>query len=305
MNRDPININKVFAIGNRRYDATPVLLPPVSDEMVMDEQLEPQLIRKRHGNISWIFLDSNYSSSTYNGNSSFILQNTYFIRKIQRFAFSSMNYTYVTPNINPNNQVVSFQSSNTGSTIYSVSIPEAFYLTSASFVTAFIAALNTVTGASGLTFTDSLLTDGSNRGTITAAGGTYVFTPSSFMKYGENVAALPLNDSLSATKNIGPIFLIYSRYIDINSSSLTQFTKNPNVSNSPNNSNLLTRIDVTNPAQHIAFFTFTNTAWFNFNKSMGLDNIDIQLIDEYGFPLYIPAYATANFYVLITFLAEL
>jgi len=212
---------------------------------------------------------------------------------------------YYTPNINPNNNIISFQSSNTGSTIYSVVLPEGFYLNSTSLMLMIITALNTVTGSSGLSFNYALGGISSNTATLTSSGGSFKFTPSSFMTYGQYVVNLPFNDILSTSKLLGPILLLYTRWIDISSDSLLQYTKNANTSNSLRNANLLFRLFVKSPnPEIISANPESSTAWHNYNKSAGIQIVDLHLRDEYGLPLYIPSYAT-NFNFIIELIGEL
>jgi hypothetical protein len=302
--KNQVSANETWAIGNKRYNATPVLLPPISDEMQTDEQLEPQFIRKRHGNLSYVTLDSTNNNYTIPNNAQFFLSGNFFARKIQRFSLVSIDFYFYTPNINPNNNILKFVSSVTGLT-YSVTLPEGFYNTQDALFTMIVAAMNTVTGSSGLTFSFVDTTDGTPRVILTATGGTYQFVSSSFMLYGQNVVNLPMNDSPSASKTLGPIQLLYTRYIDIISLGLTQYTKNPNTSNSLASANLFFRLPIISSNPGLIAFSIPNpTMWINYNRSSDLQAIDLQLIDENGFPLYIPSYAN-NFYFLFTLLTEL
>jgi hypothetical protein len=303
--RNQVNINETWALGNKRYDAQPVLLVPVSDEMQADEQLEPQFIRQRHGNLSTVFLDSFKDVSVSPSLSNVVITGNFFARKIQRFTVRSLVFNYFTPNINPNNDTLSIISSNTGSTIYNVPLIDGFYTNVTQLFTMIVGQLNSNTTGSGLTFTYLPDSDGTNRGIIFTTGGNYEFVSSSFILRGQNVLSIPFPDTLEQTKNLGPANFLYTRYIDILSLALTQYTKNPNATNTATNSNTLLTFPIISPAAGIITFNYDEPfAWINFNKSCGLQAIDLNLIDEFGLPLYIPSYAI-NFYFLLTLVAEL
>src|SRR5437667_1826428 len=64
------------------------------------------------------------------------------------------SYNWYIPNVNPYNQTITFWSSVTSS-FWTVNVPEGQYSTSAQAIIAVVAALNTLAGSSGLTFSNS------------------------------------------------------------------------------------------------------------------------------------------------------
>src|SRR3972149_9155532 len=232
-------------------DKLNVLLSPINDSLQMDFSLEPQYIRKRHNNNSYLFMDSVDRSPQFNELSVFLLNSgpNLFARRIKRFAISNVNFAWDTPNVNPNNWQIRFFSTLSG-IYHSVIVPEGFYIFSDLNI-GLQTALNTVTGASGLTWTISATTDGHRRyfkSVVGAPGAAFFFDPTStLITRGLHLLNLPIDQIPTSSKFCGAVQLFYTRWFDILSAQMLQYDKNPNASSRFGATNLLLRIDLTSP----------------------------------------------------------
>lgn len=285
-----------------------VILAPVADVIQTDENLGPQFVRIRHGNNSSIFLNTQTAKNISQGGAKFSLGTGHnlFVTKIKRFAAQYLKLLWCVPNVNIRNNIVSFWSSNTGGIggmLHTVTVPEGFYAGSIPLMAALQTALNTATGASGLTFTITVSTLNQCSASITTAGGDFAFnttvnvqTTSTGILRGRPLWNLPREQVLNSSKNAGPIQLFYTEYIDIASFALHQYTKNPSYSdNGIRNGQLFERIHITDPTQpsEIGFQKFI-LQWINFNRNRSLNDIDITIYDQFGDPVYIPQLSTGT-----------
>lgn len=285
-----------------------VILSPVDDVIQTDENLGPQFIRVRHGNNSSIFLNSQTAKNISLNGSKFSLGTGHnlFVTKIKRFAAQYFKILWCVPNVNVRNNTISFWSSNTGGiggTLHTVTIPEGFYATSTALMAALQTALNTVSGASSLIFTITVNPLNICSASITTSGGNFAFNitqnmavNSSGILKGKPLWNLPTEQVLNSSKNIGPINLFYTEYINIASFALHQYTKNPSYSdNSIRNGQLFERVHISDPTKPSKIeFQKDTLQWINFNRNRSLNDIDITLYDQFGDPLYIPQLSTGN-----------
>lgn len=292
---------------------TQVLLSPIQDAIMNDQNLEPQYVRKRHGNNSYLYLDTgdrNLKLETAN-RFNFGAKNDLFSRKIKRFAVDFVKIDYNSPNLNLYNNQVTFFSTTSGMN-HTVTVPEGFY-TYTSFATALQTALNTATGASGLTWTITTASNGELQYTLSVVGGTYHFIVdpilSPMVTNGIHLVNLPRDQANTASKTAGSVNMYYTRYIDILSFSLLQYDKNPSNSSRFGSNNLLLRIFIRDPTiPETLDFSINNIRWVNFDISQSLTAVDFFIVDEFGNPLYIPFLSTGspqNSDMIITLLTEL
>lgn len=282
------------------YEDKGVILVPISDEIVNDENLEPQMIRVRSNNNSYIFIDNEIRKDDTNpvdlilgGNNSVL-----FARKIRRWAVAQFNISWTVPNVNPRNNVLTFEYNLPGNR-ETITIPEGFYSSQEQLLDELIAQLNTKTGITGITFSYSQPQDTAgnviNRrcATISGAGGTFRFydeatgLTSPMIQRGEHLINLSTNNTFTTSKNAGSINLQYTRYFDITSFALNQYTKNPSSSNALGATNIVIRVPITDRDAHIEIYELRNLSWVNYNSSQTLTNIDFQLVDEHGELLYV------------------
>lgn len=295
-----------------------VSLAPISDEQQNDENLEPPFVRVRSGNESFLFADSevrdaavgvpqalapdlfNVTDFTLGGGN-----HQFYARKLKRLSVPGAQIANCVPNINPRNNSVSFFSSASGLT-HTVTIPEGQYTNRATLTAALQAALNTATGASGLTWTITVNPLNACQFTLATAGGNYRFVLTSPMiLYGRYLFNLPQEQALTNSKTMGAVYGMYTRYIDVISASVTEYTKNPWSSNSRVPNGLIARIFVGPQtgfgasaggitSDGMSFFAGADAAPINYNRTRAIEVIDLSFRDEFGQPYYIPSYSTGS-----------
>lgn len=281
------------------YEDRAVILTPISDEIINDENLEPQMVRIREANNSYVSLDNFIRSDseepfnlTLGGNQPL------FASKIKRFGLDYFSFLSNIPNVNPRNNILTFEYNLPGQRA-TITIPEGVYTTAKQLLDEFIVQLNTVTGTTGLTFSYTQPQDTAGTviqpycATITAVGGTFRFydlstgLTSPMTERGDHLIGLSKNNTFTASKKVGQIHLIYTRYIDIISFAFLQYTKNPNVNNDLGANNHFFRLYWWQAGEFQNFGTY-NIGWTNYLSSQTLTNIDLRFIDEYGDDLYAP-----------------
>jgi hypothetical protein len=292
------------------YATQTVSLAPISDEQVTDENLEPPFVRVRAGNTGFIYADSDAREDLSNP-TQYVLGGggqQFYARKLKRLALSGLQIALAIPNINARNGTVIFHSSATGLN-YTVTIPEGVYATVAAGAAALQTALNSA-GGSGLTFTVTVNPLQPLQITIAAAGGLYffpvgpAFIASTMMTHGRYLFNLPRSQVPAASMTAGAVYLQYTRWFDILSSEYSLYTKNPNTSNDRGPNNLIVRVfmqaaltGVGNdglPSSGLSLFTTDVSAETNYNRSRELAVLDINIVDEFGDPLYVPALSTGS-----------
>jgi hypothetical protein len=291
------------------FAAAPVSLAPISDEQQVDENLEPPFVRVRDGNESFIYADSEARSDFSNpvsytlGGGNF----QFYARKLKRIAAEGTQLALCIPNINPRNNVVLFFSTVTGLT-HTATIPEGHYNTVAAGVAALVAALNAAVPPSGLVFAGVINPLNGRQFTLTAVGGLYHFIVgnplSTMMTRGRYLFNLPIDQTDTAAKTVGAVYLAYTRHFDILSNSFVEYSKNPACSNSRMPNSQIARVflksptsppgGLLTPTDDLSFNVYVNSASTNYNRGRALEVLDISLIDEFGMPLYVPALSTGT-----------
>ncbi len=268
------------------------ILPLISDELIQSNSLEPQIVRIRSSNLATMYIDAARRPNITQIPTNITLgstNNQIFARKIIRLSVQNMAMEWITPNVNVRNNVVTFFST-TSAAEHSVTVLEGFYLTPLAIMDALVLALNTATGASGLTFSHAIPTLNPIKSTLSSAGGSYHFNLDSLaIIRGRNLWNLPRDQTNTTSKMVGAIHLRYTRYVDIISFVLTEHTKNQNISNSFGANNLLFRLFINSAEPHLqlAEERFTDIT-MNYNRTQNIRAIDFKLIDEFGQTLYVP-----------------
>jgi hypothetical protein len=289
-------LDKVYNLDNM----PPVLLAPISDNLQNDSNLEPQFVRIRESTTADLYLDT--AKGTYNGNATWSLSNMSmaFINKISPIAVRIFGQI---PNINIRNNVFTFTTNGTNS--FTAVIPEGFYGVTATAMGALLAALNAA--GSGETFTTvvvsgSTLYNLNSTGLFSFTGGSGTFGGPG--GYGEFGFGIPIGTPLADTLVIGAVSLFYTRYIDVDSRQLTQFSKLPPAGVNVRSSTL-SRLGVPPLITAPAYYTelVDPVQWFSFNPSYSIQTVDLCLYDEFSQPLYIPSYVN-NFAVEVKLLAQ-
>lgn len=281
-----------------------VILKPQQLELFKKSGLEPQWITSKQPNRAALYLNSrDYANQD---NPVDILASTaskpgdfpsVLAYGITRISVNSGAIFFNIPNINPRNNNVQFFSSVTG-LVYGVTVPEGDYVTSTQIITALVAALNTVTGSSGLTFSFTTITGFPNKYNLNSAGGNYYFIlTSNGVQNGFGLWNLPLSQVATNTKVVGDIEGYYTRYVDFCSSTLSKYAKIRTQSTSTV-SNLILRVPFGSTTVFDGLLTQGGAnipdSQYYYNPGESITQIDIQLRDEFGQLLYVPN-MTGNF----------
>jgi len=297
------------------YTVTQVSLAPISDNQQNDENLEPPFIRIRRGNECFIFVDSEVRQGSdgvpqaltpdlFNA-TDFALgggSHQFYARKIKRLNVGGFQFAACSPNVNPRNNVLTFFSTTSGAN-HTVVVREGLYVTAATLVAALVGALNTATGASGLTWSALVNPVNACQWTLSVVGGTYHFVLTSLMiLYGRYLYNLPQEQANTASKTFGAVFGLYSRHIDVVSLALTEYSKNPTSSNASIPNGVIARAFFKSPLggaggipiDGLSFFATDVVANVNYDRSRALEVIDISLRDEFNQPFYIPSYSSGS-----------
>ena len=121
-----------------------------------------------------------------------------------------------------------------------------------------------------------------------AAGNTFYIDPTcDFVVYGKLLARIPSSTTLAATVEFGPIGLKYTSYVDVTSVALTRSSRMKPVATSAKGS-ILARVPVPDIEVHNIEFRPQFDITYDIRPDQQLTDIDIQLFDMYGYPLYIP-----------------
>lgn len=291
---------KTANIGNT-YNIPNVVISPIMDDQsgVLDNNLEPSYVRIRSRNASFTWVDTFDVNSKLSENQFLIsAPGSLMSKRTKRFALSYYASQFAIPNINPRNNTIAFQV-NSLPAVYTATIPEGFYTRSAA-ITALLVAMN---GAgSGTVFTAPSQFPGSDV-YINLSGSTnfrilstctFVTTGYAFWGFLKGDPRFIINAPYVSLISIGPITTFYSRYYDVTSQYLLQHTKAANTGNRVLG-NTLFRIYAIQQQNIPADSTYTfqfggtseNSAW-NFDATHSISNIDLNLFDEFGQPLYLP-----------------
>jgi hypothetical protein len=130
-----------------------VMIPPVDISFYSEPAFEPQYVTTRHPTMGTLYIDS-YDSTRVSGTSTYRFHaNRTYATNVSRIRVLGMSVTWFIPNVNLRNNTLSFHSTFSALT-HTVTIPERYYdiTESATAATDIVTALNTVTGASGITF---------------------------------------------------------------------------------------------------------------------------------------------------------
>lgn len=277
-----------------------VLLPPIGSNIYRSIVAEPQYVQIRQTNRGFVYLDSqastleinkvqmNLSTIQRNGESPNPLSNS-----ICRIVPSACGIFYCTPNVNQRNNTIRFYSTAVGG-FNTVTIPEGYYLTPTELMTQIVTEMNTVSGSSGLTFTfsDAIGTHPTvpTMFSLNATGGLFYFDQNcDAVKYGAQLYNFPVSNTPVTASLVGNMGMFYTRYIDVTSDRLNQYTKNQSLSNNKT-INILFRLFIDDPTAppHWISGAINQPSGYAFEPSDQLTNIPFILKDQFGDNLYVP-----------------
>jgi hypothetical protein len=249
---------------------------------------EPQYVTTVQPSQAFVYIDVQNVPAAVPKTNCQIISSQPFGTSFRRIRFSGMNISWDTPNVNPRNNELILRSSVTGLE-YTISLGTGYYTSAATLAAHIVTQLNTVTGSSGLTFSVAAIPNMPNQFTLSAAGGLYYFiNTSTAITKGYTVFGFPTQQAYTASKTLGTMGLIYSKYIDIVSSAVT---KNAKIKTSASNaiSNICARIPLDDPPEPGQSYKYAAGSYISFahNVSEPLYNIDIKLLDQFGDIMYV------------------
>lgn len=296
-----------------QYNEKGVILGPISDELLGDENLEPQMVRIRSQNSGFVYIDSKDNTSPRFNDELISSSGTIFPRKIRRFAVTEF-FGYINiPTINSRNNTICFLSGLTNPVIHTVQIGEGYYATPELLMDAVVTALNSVSGASLITFSHAVTPLAPNFSVLSSAPAGYIILDSpecTAVTRGRYLLNLPTGGAFAPSKVVGSIQMYSTRFIDLTSFSLNQYTKNPSATSSAlYGSNLLLRLYVLKVGEpYREFFAIKEPGWINMNKTQSLSAIDFGVYDEFGerltFPDFVIPSASDNSMFILTIKTE-
>ena len=288
-------------------DMRAVILPPIADIESNDTNLEPQLIRVRAANQSFFLINTSArASGSQFRNIVPPVRKIYYtnvaIAKAKRLGVSSVLMRHITPNVNIRNNEVKFT---IGAIQYTCTVAEGYYASDVDLMDALAVQM---TAVSPNVFTWVPLPRHKEVGHMNINAATFRFDPSKGVDNGGPLWNLPRDDIFEASKLIGSIGLRYTRFVDFLSGTLTKYTKLGNTSNNLGNNGLIFRFDLADTLEPQTIENFTNqVAFFNWDKSDSINNVDITLIDEFGQEFYVPQYSkttSSGFWYQVRFKVE-
>lgn len=266
------------------------ILLPQNPSIYSTSTKEPQYITAKPPTTSWLYFDSLDTPAGTDRTNCTLGSGGIMASGFNRLKFIGMSLLWDIPNVNPRNNVIQFYSSNTGSTIHSCTLNVGFYplLDSAALINAIRIAMNTVSGASGLTFSFGNISLLPRTYTLTAAGGTfYFYTGCSAITKGAQMYGLPTSQTLEATKTVGTMQMIYTQYVDVVSHTATKFQKSSSVS-TKNIAPIVVRAYLGNFDWGFTYYVPDSYIAYAWQDGTPLYSVDFAFYDQNGDPLYAP-----------------
>lgn len=269
-------------------------LPPINASFYKDTNLDPQQVTAKEPHRAIMYLNSD--DNTLQTNKTNIVFNTVkrlgdnpqtMAEGISRFKVDSLHINYVSPNVNVyNNTITFFSTFNLG--YHTVALREGFYTSTTDILDELILQLNSA-GASGLTFSYTIVPGSPDKYELQSSGGMYFFKlDSPAIIRGSQLLGLPTGEIATNSKIGGSVSLFYTRYIDICSTIISKYEKIRTVSNN-SIPNIIVRLYLDDNIEHkyINYYNIPNIS-YNFFDAEPIYSIDFQLRDEFGDLLYIP-----------------
>lgn len=281
-------MNKARDIKNP-YEIDRVILAAVSDEIQLDENLEPPFVRVRDTNSQFIEIDSSKNPPTNNPSQLSVLLDRSMPR-VNRLSIVFFAFRNFAPNINPRNNVFTFIR---GGVPFTATIAPDQNLTGLARYTALVTAMNVATGVPGEftvvahpTYVQTFII------TNTLANlwrFNYISNGVVRGRYLWGINQLNYAVGTDAVVHILSFYTeSYSRYIDIISYELTQYTK-IDISGVNVPAECIFRYFLTDVTYgQSAFIGFNQTPSLNYDRSRAIVSIDINLLDEFGELYYVP-----------------
>ena len=284
--------------------APPTFLQPQDPRIYSSTNgaLEPQYVTTIEPTEAWIWIASQDCQGVDKTNCRYEISQP-LGTNVRRINLQGVTMLWDSPNVNPRNQRVRFFSTNSGG-FHTVDVPTGFYATSSALATALVAALNTATGSSGLTFAQAPVPLFPETYTISAVGGDYYFDPAcNAVAKGMQLWNLPVSTTPTASKNTGTMFRMYTEYVDIVS---IECTKNAKVRSITSNqrSNVIVRAYLggqQSPGEITFYDLGAKSLSFAHRYQDPIYALDFQFYDQNGDRLYVSDPAKLQWQITLGF----
>lgn len=298
--------NRDYEQSKNPYLIPRVVLSSISDEIQLDENYEPPFVRKRAANSNYVYIDLSIGSNPNTNPASRICKVDRGVPRINRLRLAYLAFRYYSANINPRNNVFTFTRVSTGIT-YTITLPEQNSLGLLRY-TNLTAAMNTAVGLIVFTVGPNLVYP--NTFDITDAGGPFYFDPNSIgVKNGRYLWGFNSTNTGISNANVGISLTYtsenYTRYIDIRSNELTQYSKLDPAGANLSDTVILRLDNINSILGRYETLLLPIEVSLNYDRSRSLDTIDIQLEDEFNQLLYIPQFAWGSFIFIISVVGEM
>lgn len=122
---------------------------------------------------------------------------------------------------------------------------------------------------------------------LTSGVGEFRILPdSSMVVKGEPLVNLPSDNSTSNVKDVGPINLLQTKYIEVFSLALSEYSRIPSLSNGLSNSSLIARVFLLEPKAQRSYneewVKYEHLNFFYVRPDQSFTSIDFQLRDQFG-----------------------
>lgn len=283
-----------------------VIIPLIPWTMYRDTDMEAQPTTSKQPPSALVYLNTEDLSPGQPRNN-FVISNdiTYFsnVSRITPVGCAITNY-YI-PNVNERNNTLSFFST-TSNLVHTVTLTEALYTSSATLMAEIVTRLNTVTGASGLTFSSSVFSGRPDMYNLAAAGGTYHIVSCTALTHGDTVYAFDPSPLNASVHYVGPMPLKYTLFVDVVSDTLTKFAKLRTISTNAKSAVFIRAFIGGSDWGNTVYAVSANEAIsINFLPMQVVTTIDIRLYDSHGDILYIPFWLRDTLIFQMTFRVDL
>jgi hypothetical protein len=215
------------------------------------------------------------------------------------------------PNVNPRNNTLTFHSGISGLD-HTVTIPERYYdievpADITQLATDIRDAMNSVSGASGLTFGFAFRTGFPRTFDMTVIvpiGGTYYFVDSSSaVAKGMQMYNFERSSTLAVSHQVGPMSMMYTQFVDVKSTELTKWEKIKSVTTG-NQNPVVMRAYIGGNKWGDDFDQIDFYLAFSWKWNEPIYAVDVEFYDQNGDPLYYPNNGK-DFLWQLTLVAEL
>jgi hypothetical protein len=300
-----IDIMNKASTSSNPYQLPRIILAPVSDEIQLEEDLEPPFVRVRDTNSQYLQIDTSTAALGTNP-AQVVITLSRVMPRVNRLKIVFFSFRDMTPNINIRNNVFTFIR---GGVPFTATIPEG-NLNGIARYNALAAAMSAATGVPG-EFIANLSTVYPSSIFITNTAVTpfrFINTGSGIIR-GRYLWGFNPRNYGTGTDAVAHLLTYfnenYTRYIDIASFELTQYTK-IDTSGSRVSAEVVFRQFLTDVTLGQLVFTgFTQSPSLNYNRSRALGIVDLEILDEFGEIYYIPQQFWDSFCLTVVMIAEM